>query len=173
MGLSFSSLHSLLILTLPFTEPALGQGLSDSIEPGGQPHHQIHPLMENRYNQRGSVLTRKAKNIVILAVGHAQRRIKFVQVFKQSLTSSQARKALFQLGDVAPHLSITPLCARVADDLAQVAFRFRRENVRRDQLRGTLASSSSSRSDTLRGDSLPARPAVMRFSNSPFNSCQA
>ena len=86
------------------------------LEPAGQSRHEVHALMKNRHDQRRRTLAWQAKYVVLFKVGHSQCRKDCAHV---------RENALFQLGDIAAHLRIVPLLARVADDSAQIGFGLR------------------------------------------------
>jgi len=61
-----------------------------------------------------------------VTVRHAQFRIERAYLFESPLTNRKAKNALFQFGDIAVHLCVASLPARVVDDFTHIRFPPRR-----------------------------------------------
>ena len=84
----------------------------------------------------------------MLAVRHQQFRGEVAHIAVPALTGGKAHNATFQSADIKAHLFVTPLLARVADDLPQVGFSLKRKNIGASQ---TLFSVESSRYPAISG----------------------
>ena len=89
------------------------------------------------------------------------------------MTCCEARKAVFQLADIGTDLRVPPSLFGLSDDLTEVGFRRRRQEIGGGQARLLPPSYSSIISVMLVEETLPARPSETLSSSKDFNSCHA
>ena len=138
-----------------------------------KPNHQIRAFVQDSNDQRRPIRSREAEEVMMFAPRHAQGRGEFAQFLESSLSRRKARKAVFQLADIGTDLRVAPLPPCIAEDLTEVGFRRRRQDIIVGQARLFPPSSSSMISVTLLVETLPARPSETLFSNRDFSSCHA
>ncbi len=149
----------------------LGDGALQAVS---QPGHQVHALMQDRHDQRGRAFARQAKQVVVPAVHHPQRRIDRAHVLERPVPGCKAGHGLLHPGEIAADLCVTPLLARMADDPTDVGFRRMGQNIiRPGQARPSSDSSSSRMACMPLVETFPASPASMRVRSRVFSSDHA
>lgn len=129
--------------------------------------------MQDGDDQRWLIRSWETKEIMMFASRHTQGRGEFAQFLELSLSRREARKTAVQLRHIGANLFFAPLLPGVADDLTDVGFRCRRQDIIVGQAQLLPLSSSSMISVTLLEETLPAKPSDTLFSSMAFNSCHA
>lgn len=138
-----------------------------------KPDHQIRALVQDGDDQRWLIRSWETKEIMMFASRHAQGRGEFAQFLELSPARRKIRKAAVQLRHIGANLFFAPLLPGVADDLTDVGFSRRRQDIVVGQARLFPPSSSSMISVTLLEETLPAKPSDTLFSSMDFSSCHA
>lgn len=110
-------------------------------DPPRYPPSQVHAFVENGDDQGGRAHARQAEDDVVLTADHPQAGLQVARIPGHGVTRRQSLNAASQLTGVTAGLSLAPLSACISNNLPQIGFGRRGEDIRPGQATASEPSS--------------------------------